>query len=403
MHLLLIHQNFPGQFRELAPAWLAAGHQVTAIGSSSERPEGPQWEQLRFLRYRFEHDQDPSLAQRGHAVAQVCGLLQDEGSQPDVVIAHSAWGEALELREAWPTTPLIVLPELWGNPQSLGFGFDDALTGQEIDPEVFSQQNGCAEHAVLNSDAALVATESQKRSFPEQLQQRLSVLPEGIDLEQIKPNPDTIFEYSGLNLRHGDPIVTLVSRELEPLRGLRQALKAWPLILAQEPSARLILVGETSNAGYGVEAPRGDSHLADALSGIEIPSQERLHWLGQIDHAEMLNLLRCSACHLALSYPYTLSWSVVEAMACGTPLVSNIDSPVSHLLRQEQNGLLVSFNDHVALAEAVVSLLRDQDKREAMGRAGRQTMASCWDLKRSLAAYETLFDRLRRQSSAESH
>ena len=92
MHLLLIHQNFPGQFRDLAPAWLATGHQVTAIGSSSERPQGPQWQQLRFLRYRFEHDQDPSLAQRGHAVAQVCRLLQDEGSQPDVVIAHSAWG-----------------------------------------------------------------------------------------------------------------------------------------------------------------------------------------------------------------------------------------------------------------------------------------------------------------------
>ena len=63
-------------------------------------------------------------------MAQVCGLLQDEGSQPDVVIAHSAWGEALELKASWPTTPLIVLPELWGNPQSLGFGFDDALKGE---------------------------------------------------------------------------------------------------------------------------------------------------------------------------------------------------------------------------------------------------------------------------------
>jgi len=403
MHLLLIHQNFPGQFRDLAPAWLAAGHQVTAIGSSSQRPEGRQWAELRFVRYRFENDPAPSLAQRGHAVAQVCRLLQDEGSQPDVVIAHSAWGEALELRDAWPTTPLIVLPELWGNPQSLGFGFDDALVGQEVDPEVFTQKNSCAEHAVLNSDAALVATESQKHSFPEHLQQRLSVLPEGIDLEQIKPDPNTIVKCPGLNLRHGDPVVTLISRELEPLRGLRQALKAWPLILAQEPSAHLILVGETSDVGYGVEAPQGDSHLADALSELAIHSQERLHWLGQIDHADMLNLLRCSACHLALSYPYTLSWSVVEAMACGTPLVSNIDSPVSHLLAQEQNGLLVPFNDHVALAEAVVSLLHHPDKREAIGRAGRQTIASCWDLKQSLSAYETLFDRLRRQSSAESH
>ena len=403
MHLLLIHQNFPGQFRDLAPAWLAAGHQVTAIGSTSERPQGPQWEELRFLRYRFEHDQDPSSVQRGHAVAQVCELLQDEGSQPDVVIAHSAWGEALELKATWPMTPLIVLPELWGNPQSLGFGFDDALKGQKIDPEIFCQQNICAEQAVLNSDAALVATESQKNSFPEHLQEKLSVLPEGIDLEQIKPNHNITVSCSGLNLRHGDPLVTLISRELEPLRGLRQALKAWPLILEREPSARLILVGETSDAGYGVESPQGDSHLADALSPLSSHILKQVHILGTIDHADMLDLLRCSACHLALSYPYTLSWSVVEAMACSAPLVSNIDSPVSHLLAQEQNGILVPFNDHLALADAVVSLLKNPDKRQAMGQAGRRTMASCWDLKASLSAYQTLFERLRRQSPSTSH
>ena len=40
MHLLLIHQNFPGQFRDLAPLWLAAGHQVRAIGSEQQSPCG---------------------------------------------------------------------------------------------------------------------------------------------------------------------------------------------------------------------------------------------------------------------------------------------------------------------------------------------------------------------------
>ena len=136
----------------------------------------------------------------------------------------------------------------------------------------------------------------------------------------IKPNPDTLFECSGLNLRHGDPVVTLVSRELEPLRGLRQALKAWPLILAREPSARLILVGETSNAGYGVEAPQGDSHLADGLS-----PNSRFKVRNAFIGWARSTMPTCSICCDAVpviwpwSYPYTLSWSVVEAMACGTP------------------------------------------------------------------------------------
>ena len=85
--------------------------------------------------------------------------------------------------------PWISYPELWGHPRALGFGFDRALDGLAPDPSVFCSANLVTELAVVQSSAAIVASRSQLRSFPEPLQQRLIRLPEGVDLNRIKPDP----------------------------------------------------------------------------------------------------------------------------------------------------------------------------------------------------------------------
>ena len=99
MHLLLIHQNFPGQFRDLAPAWLKAGHHVTAISSDVAPTDPMLWDGLEHIRYSWPEKDPPSPLQRGEAVAQVCRQLQSSDVKPDVVMAHSGWGETLQLRE----------------------------------------------------------------------------------------------------------------------------------------------------------------------------------------------------------------------------------------------------------------------------------------------------------------
>ena len=323
MHLLLIHQNFPGQFRDLAPAWLASGHQVTAIGSMAETTSGLQWQGLTYLQYRFK--QAPSQLQRGLAVAKLVEQLLDQEDPPDLVMSHSAWGEALCLQRVCGDVPLISYPELWGNSRSLGFGFDQELEGLAPDTNSFSSANLIAELAVFQSSAAVVASRSQLLSFPPDLQQRLTLMPEGVDLERIKPDPNACLHLSeqALEFRAGQPLVTFISRDLEPLRGLRQLLKAWPLVSQALPEAQLVLVGGTGQ-GYGLQPPKGEDHFVDALEQLpDTLNREQIHHLGPLPHAAMLTLLQCSACHVALSYPYTLSWSVLEAMACGTPVLAS--------------------------------------------------------------------------------
>ena len=395
MHLLLIHQNFPAQFRDLGPAWLAAGHRITAIGHEVECPD---WPGLRYLRYSFEVP-EPSDLQRAQAVEQISAWLADQ-DPPDLALVHSGWGEALLLRRALPATPIVAYPELWGTPASLGLGVDAALAGPEDLPglePLLERQNLLAELAISQADAVVLPSHSQKASFPAPLRERLQVIAEGVNLEHLGPDPSARFRTdAGLDVRAGDPVVTLVSRQLEPLRGLRAALQAWPQVADALPDAQLVLVGGQER-GYGIEPPRGASHLADALDGLD---QQRIHVLPQLPHPQLICLLQCSACHLGLSYPYTLSWSLLEAMACGAPLITNPESPLALEISDGIIALLAPLNEPGVLAEAMLRLLRDPALGQRLGRAGRQLIADQFNLNTALELYEGLFQRLSSASSS---
>ena len=400
MHLLLIHQNFPGQFRDLAPAWLNAGHRITAIGSTAKAPAGPQWEGLRFLRYEFEDE--PSRLERGLAVAAICRDLINQDEGPNLVLCHSAWGEALLLADACGRVPWICYPELWGSARALGFGFDQGLDGLAPAPHTFSSENLVTELAILQSDAAVVPSRCQLLSFPPHIRKRLSLLPEGVDLTQTRPDPNAelLLPDLRLQLKAGQPLVTFISRDLEPLRGLRQLLQAWPDVCDAVPEARLLLVGGEGK-GYGLEAPTGKSHLEDGLAELpEHVNRSRIHWLGHLAHGDMIKLLQCSACHLGLSYPYTLSWSVLEAMACGAPLISNHDSPIAVECGEAspRSIRLIPFNDARALSSTMIELLSNPTERGRLGAAARCWVERYCSLSRALESYQALFNRLGQQA-----
>ena len=394
MHLLLIHQNFPGQLRDLAPVWLEQGHDVTAI-SAAASPTGEIWSGLNHYHYSLPASEQISLRERGQAVGVLCRELQQRGIRPDVVLAHSGWGEALQLRRVWGSIPLMVMPELWGQATALGIGFDAALNDQTLDGDPFTLPNLVSELSLIQADAALVASRSQLDSFPPPLQRQLTLLPEGLDLSQVHPDPQAEASFPDLRLKAGDPIVTFISRQLEPLRGLRQLMRAWPQVSRCHPKAQLLLVGDEFSNGYGLEQPNGSSHLQDLMAewGDDV-DRHRVHHLGVLEHTAMLQLLRCSACHMALSYPYTLSWSVLEAMACGAPLVTNSDSPVALELEHNRSGLIVPFNDTDALASAILQLLNHPEQRTALGHAGRRIIEDRFNLATTLKRFDALFQQL---------
>ena len=172
-------------------------------------------------------------------------------------------------------------------------------------------------------------------------------------------------------------------------------------MLEQRPDAQLLLVGDPNPPGYGIEAPIAANHVEDALAGLPHHiDRSSIHVLGVLDHASMVTLLQCSACHLALSYPYTLSWSNLEALACGAPVVTNLGSALSHELDDGEQGLLCSFDDVRGLAELILELLNTPSLRHRLGEAGQSMVRQRFSQEVCLQSFDSLLKGLAQVSGS---
>ncbi len=399
MQILLIHQNFPGQFRALAPQLIARGHTVVAIGQQpmARPPQG-----LQYLHYSWDAADpprrlmDPDLERNLQRAARVHGLalhLREQGFAPEAVIFHSGWGEGLYLRDVWPRAVLLAYPELYARPELLGYGFDPDLgsPGEGL-RQSMQRQNFMALAAIADADGAVVPTLFQRDTFPAHLRGRFQVIHEGVDLERVKPHPNRHVQLTEqLMLRRGDPVITFVNRTLEPLRGFRALMRALPQIQDQHPTAQTLIVGDALGSSYSPPSshPQGYQGEMLALLGRRL-DRSRLHFLGRVSYEQLLALLQISAAHVYLTYPYALSWSLLEAMACGAPVVGSANDPVTEVLRDGENGRLVPFNDPEQLARVVLELLADQGQGQRLGLGARRTVEQRYRIEQASDAYEQL-------------
>ncbi|MEE3624178.1 glycosyltransferase [Nitrospirillum sp. BR 11752] len=105
----------------------------------------------------------------------------------------------------------------------------------------------------------------------------------------------------------------------------------------------------------------------------------RVHFLGPVDHGRFLDLMRLSSAHVYLTYPFVLSWSMLEAMACGAIVVASATPPVEEVVRDGVNGLLFPFFDTSLLADRVVEALGRQPQSAVLRRQARETVVSQFD------------------------
>ncbi|WP_216899861.1 glycosyltransferase [Synechococcus sp. CCY 9618] len=404
MELLLIHQNHPGQFRDLTPALERLGHRVLGLGASPRATAAGSprlhydWSPPKLADDLLDPVLETSL-RRAQQVLERCLQLRQQGYVPDAVLAHSGWGEALHLADVWPEAVLIAYPELHAAPRLLGYGFDADLGAPP--PALRAQwrrRNLMGLAAIAEADACVVPTLFQRDTFPAHLRGRFHVLHEGIALPPL-PTPGSAGQAfqlpSGPTLRKGDPVITFASRNLEPLRGFRTLLRSLPEVLTARPDARVVIVGG-NGTGYGAPSAHRDGHRGEllALLGHRLPL-ERLHFLPPLTHRDLLSLFRISAAHVYLTYPYALSWSLLEAMACGALVVGSDNPPVSEVIRHGHNGLLVPFNQPDRLAAWLTAVLADPMAFAPMAEAGRATIAARYEVNRAARTYEGLIRSLR--------
>ena len=391
MKFLLIHQNFPGQFRQLAPFLYDQGHEIVAICSHGRPIIG----KFRVFRYEvppkspegLEHSSqlaNESL-QRAERVARVCEQLKAEGWNPDLICAHSGWGETLGIKEVWSDAPQVIWPELWLRPEHSGWGLDLEKPRPSLTQQLeHLGRNTLTRAALSQASAWVVPTIHQARSFPQEFQdQRMKVIHEGIDTSIAIPNPSVSLQVRGINITSETPTITFVNRNLERLRGFDTFMRALPDIQRKNKEVRVLIVGD-NEIGYGGAHPSGRSFkevLLEELSGqLDLT---RIHFLGRISYALLISLFQVSSVHVYLSYPFVLGWSLLEAMACGCCIVGSEGMPVSEVIEDNVEGLLVSINDPISLSNKVIDLLNNPDIRSKFSENARQKSLQ-WDQKYKL-------------------
>ncbi len=395
MRILLIHQNFPGQFKHLAP-FLAAdpANEVVAFSMQKDAPE--KWHGIRIIRYRANRGTTPKIhpwvgdfetkAIRGEAAFRAALALRESGFTPDVIVAHPGWGESLFLKDVWPTAKLGIYCEFYYHAAGADTGFDPEFPIKDLGEMCrlrLKNLNNLLHFEV--ADAGISPTHWQASTFPEPFRSKITVVHDGIDCDAIAPNPSVSLTLNGsLKLTRKDEVITFVNRNLEPYRGYHIFMRALPEILRHRPNARVLIVGG-DDVSYGARPAEGkkwkDIFFSEVKDRIAPHDLQRVHFLGNIPYEYFIPLLQLSTVHVYLTYPFVLSWSLLEAMSAGCAIVASDTKPLHEPIEHDVTGRLVDFFDVPRLAHEVVQLLDQPQERQRLGLRAREFARQHYDLK----------------------
>jgi len=290
--------------------------------------------------------------------------LQPALRVPAVAIMHGSMrGELVRRREPWPSLPGLVRTALY-LPEYVHFARRWRRAGPRLS------------RAIVPS-AELAADNQRELRLPPE---RVPVVPLGVDLARFRPDPAAAAALRGrLGLAPEAPVL-LVAGRLSRQKGAHVALAALQRLRAGAPPPYLLLAGEGREAG---PLQRTAARLGVA---------ERVLFLGRVPQEEL------AACYnladLCL-FPW-LGWeafplSLLEALACGRPVVASCIGGAPSLLQMAEVGRLVPPGDACALTGAIASLLAEPDQRRRMASNARALAEAEFGLETMVVRTEAIF------------
>lgn len=391
MEILFIHPNFPGQFRRFAAALAREpGMRVYGAGDAGWMADTVPLPNIPVIAYPTPEEVSKNThpyarsfdgaVKRGQQIVQTLLTHKRQGLEPDIIIAHPGWGDAFYLRDIFPGATIIGLFEYYYRVRGADVGFDPEFPMNFDDIFRVRSLNATQLLALESCDIGYCPTDWQRNCFPPHYRQRLHVIHDGIDTHTATPDANAAITLpDGSTHRAGEEILTFVSRNLEPYRGFHIFMRALPLILEARPDCQVIIVG-SDGVSYGKQPPAGQTYRQRYLNEIaDRIDPSRLHFTGHLPYPDYLKVLQVSRAHVYLTYPFILSWSMLEAMSAGCLLIASATASVQEVIADGKNGLLFPFHEPTALANRATEALSEPDRYLAIREAARQTIISSYD------------------------
>jgi glycosyltransferase involved in cell wall biosynthesis len=392
MRLLFVHQNFPGQYRHLVRHCASMPDcEIACIGESANMT---QWEGINGVRlhgtatpqkgglstHPYVRDFEGHIL-RGLIVARTAMEIRKSGFVPDVICAHIGWGEALYLKDIFPEARILAFCEFYFNATGSVMDFEKI----PLSPDTRLNTRTCNATQLVSlvaADHGVAPTRWQRSQYPPMFTENISVVHDGIDTAAIQPDPNAHCTLSpaGVRLKSGDEVITYASRYCEPYRGFHILTQALPLIQQLRPNAHVVIIGKDST-GYGPPPPEGTTHRQFFMNQVRDKlDSSKIHFLGYLPHNQVITLLQISAVHIYLTYPFVLSWSMLEAMSAGCLVIGSKTPPVEEVIEHGRNGLLVDFFDPESLARTIADVLAHPGRMQPLRDAARKTICDNYDL-----------------------
>ncbi|KIN62634.1 Glycosyl transferase, group 1 [Sulfitobacter noctilucicola] len=390
MNILFVHQNMPGQYRELVQ-WLAAQgqHRIFFLTQKRDAPILKGVETRIYQAHKKPAKDAYGLSKvweeaagAGFGAAMAARQIEaEDGFVPDIVVGHVGWGELTFFKQVWPDVPIIGFFEYYYNMEGGLVSFDPEEPVSEHAPFLMAARNAVPLANIEVVDQGHTPTYWQRDRFPPSFHDRMYVCHDGIRTDKLRPDPTAEVQLGRLDhpVKAGDEVLTYVARNLERARGFHTFMRALPQIMKERPNVRVLIVGgnEVSYGGKS-ENPKGLRGEMEAEVGDQL-DWDRLHFLGRVPYADYQRLIQISRCHLYLTMPFVLSWSLLESMAMGATVVASDVAPVREAITHGETGLLVDFFDTDAIAKQVIDVLGNPEKHAHLGPAARDHVVREYD------------------------
>jgi glycosyltransferase involved in cell wall biosynthesis len=387
MRILFLHSNFPAQFRHLAVTLAQDSNHKVVFGTTRKEGALPGVYKAIYTPSREAHPQTHHYVRplenavlQGQAVYRLADQLKAQSFIPDVVYAHSGWGPSLFIKDIFPKAKLLCYFEWFYKAHGSDADFDPSEPLTADDEARIRIKNAPILIDLYSCDRGLAPTYWQRQQFPPEYHNKIKVHHDGVDTQFFQPQPGAklFLPRINLDLREVPEIVTYVARGMEPYRGFPQLIETVALLQKRRPQYHVVIVGE-NRVAYGRTLPDGKTYKDVMLEKVPL-DLNRVHFTGLLPYPEYLQVLQASSVHLYLTRPFVLSWSMLEALSAGCLVVASNTAPVTEMIQDGINGLLVDFFDTQAICDRIEYALDNPTPMVSIRHQARETILERYDL-----------------------
>jgi glycosyltransferase involved in cell wall biosynthesis len=397
MHVLFVHQNYPAQFGHVA-AYLhhQKGYRCTFVSQKPParsggveriqyRTRGGATAKNHYCSRTFEN-----TIWHAHAVYEALKARPD--IRPDLIVGHSGFGSTLFLRELYGDTPIVNYFEYFYRTIGSDMDFRPDFPSTELSRLRARARNAMILLDLENCDAGYSPTRWQRDRLPSAFHDKVRIVFDGIDTDLWRPIADPPRRVGSLTIPAGVRVLTYATRGMGSMRGFDIFMGLAQRLLDRRRDLIVIVAGQDRVCYGGDEAVTGGKTFKEWVLSRGDYDLSRIHFVGLLPPAELARLFTLSDLHVYLTVPFVLSWSLLNALACGATVLASDTAPVRELIDSGRTGLLADFFDVDGMVEQAQRVLDAPGEFRYLGRAGLELVREHYSLDASLPRMQSLYE-----------